>query len=113
MVGQASATMLFSNVKGMGTIYTVPRRQKGSASKIQGSCPYVIKMHNKGMGGVDLTDQRAPVYHLDLKSTIRFYKHIFVDLMVAACPNSYIVYNMVHPNDLTLLYFKLFQPTCL
>lgn len=67
MVGQASATMLFSNVKGMGTIYTVPRRQKGSASKIQGSCPYVIKMHNKGMGGVDLTDQRAPAYHLHLK----------------------------------------------
>ena len=97
----------------MGTIYTVPRRQKGSASKIQGSCPYVIKMHNKGTGGVDLTDQRAPAYHLHLKWTIRFNIHIFVDLMVVACPNSYIVYNMVHPNDLTLLYFKLFQPTCL
>ena len=39
-----------------------PAGKKGSASK----------MYNKGMGGVDLIDQRSAVYHLDRKSTIRF-----------------------------------------
>lgn len=34
-------------------------------------------MYNKGMGGVDLIDQRAVAYHLDQKPTIRFYLHIF------------------------------------
>ena len=68
-----SVTMLFSSVEGMTTTSTVPRRQKGSASKNQVSCPDLIKKYNKGIGGVDLIDQRAAAYHLDRKSTIRFY----------------------------------------
>ena len=51
-----SVTILFSNVEGMATTSTVPRRQKGSASKIQVTCPNVIKMYNRGMGGVDIID---------------------------------------------------------
>ena len=33
--------------------------------------------------------------------------------MNVACANSYIVYNMIHPNDLTLLDFKTILPTYL
>ena len=55
-----SVTMLFSHVEGMVTTSAVPRRHKGSASKIQVPYPDVIKM-----GGVDLIDQRAAAYHLD------------------------------------------------
>ena len=98
-----SVTMLFSKVEGMAATSTVPRRQKGLASKIQVSCLNVIKMYNKGMGVVNLTDQRAAAYHWDRQSTIRFYLRIFFDLMDVACANSYTVYNMMHPNDLTLL----------
>ena len=43
------------------------------------------------MSYVNLTDQRAIAYHLDRKLTIRFYLHIFFDLMYVACANSYIV----------------------
>ena len=39
-----SVLMLFSNTEGMSTTSTVPRRQKGSASKIQVPCADVIKM---------------------------------------------------------------------
>ena len=70
-------------------------------------------MYNKGMGGLDLIDQRAAAYHLDRKSTIRFCLRIFVELMDVACANSYIVYNMMHPNDLIALDFKTIVTTYL
>ena len=58
-----SVTMLFRKVEEMAKASTVPQRQKRSSSKKQVSCPDVIKMHNKGKGGVDLIDQRAEAYH--------------------------------------------------
>ena len=54
-------------------------------------------MCNKGMGGVDLIDQRVAAYHLDRKPTITFCLRIFFDLMDV---------DMIHPNDVTLLYFQ-------
>ena len=105
--------MLFSNVKGMAKTLTTPCRQKGSASKIQVPCTDVIQMCNKGMGGVDFIHQRAAVYHLYRKPCIRFhFVHIF-DLLDLACANSYIVYSMMHPNDLTLLDFETIFSTYL
>ena len=59
------------------------------------------------MGGVDLVGQRTATYHLDRKSSIRFYLRIFFDLMDVACASSYIAYNMLHPDDLALLNFKI------
>ena len=76
--------MLFSNVEGMTTASTVARQQKGSAPKNQVSRPDVIKKYNKGIGGVFLIDQRTAAYHLDQKSTIRFYLRILFDLADAA-----------------------------
>lgn len=57
---RCSVTMLFRHVEGRVTTSAVPRRHKGSASKIQVTYPDVIKK-----GGVDLIDQRAAAYHLD------------------------------------------------
>ena len=67
------------------------------------------------MDGVEVIYQRTVVYHLDRKSTIRFYLHIFFfDLMdVVVCSNSYIIYNMMHPNGLTLIDFKTIVSTYL
>ena len=101
-----AVTMLFSNVQGMESTSNVLRRQKGSASKMQVACPDVIKTYNKGMGGVDLMDQRAAAYRLDRKSSVRFYLRIFFDMMDVGCANSFIAYNMMHPNHLIYLISK-------
>ena len=54
-----------------------------------------------------LVDQRTTVYDLNCKLSIPFYslEHFFL-LMNASCANSLIVYNMMDPNELTLLDFK-------
>ena len=59
------------------------------------------------MGGIDLFDERAAVYHLDRKSINRFYLPIFSDLMDVACANSYIVYNM---NIQMILHCSILKP---
>ena len=46
-------------------------------------------------------------YHLDRKSSVSFYLRIFFDLMDIACVNSYLIYNMNHPNKLSLLDYKV------
>ena len=58
------------------------------------------------MGGVDLMDQRTAAYRLDQNSSVRFYLRIFFDLMDIPCVNSYLIYNMKHPNKLFLLDYK-------
>ena len=50
-------------------------------------------------------------YDLDIKSSIRFYLCIFFDLMDIACVNVFIVYNMMHQNNLTLVDYKTIVPT--
>ena len=105
-------TMLVSNVEGMAAKSTVPHRQKGSASKIEVPCPDIIKIYNKGMGGIDLIDHRSAADPFDRKPTIRFYLRIVLDLIDVVFANSHIVYNMMHSNDLTLSDFKtIVQPT--
>ena len=60
-----------------------------------------------GMGGLDLVDQRTAAYHLDRKSSIRFYLKISFYLMDVGCASSYIAYDILHLDDLTLLNFKI------
>ena len=90
-----------------------PAGKKDQRQKIQVSFPDVTKMQNKGMCGFDLIDQMAEACHLNQRSTIRFYLRIFFDFRDIVCANSYIVYNMMHPNDLTLLNFKTIASTYL
>ena len=52
-------------------------------------------------------DQRTATYRLHRKSSVGFYLHIFFDLMDIACVNSYLIYNMKHPNKLSLLDYKI------
>ena len=71
------------------------------------SCTDVIKLYKKGIGGVELVDQRSSAYHLDRKFFIRFHLRIFFDLMDVAGTNSDIADNMLHPDNLTLLNFNI------
>ena len=59
------------------------------------------------MVGVDLMDQHTAAYLLDRKSSVRFYLCIFFDLMGIAFVNSYLIYNMKHSNELSLLDYKI------
>ena len=59
------------------------------------------------MGGVDLMDQRTTAYRLDRKSSVRFCLRIFFDLLDISCINSFFVYNMKHPKQLTLIDYKI------
>ena len=91
----------------MNDILSVHRREKGSKTKSSVSCPKVIKLYNSGIGGVDFMDQRTATYRLDQTSSARLYHRIFFDLMNIACVNSYLNYNIRHPNKLSLLDYKI------
>ena len=44
---------------------------------------------------------------MDQKSSVTFYLHNFFDLMDITCVNSYLIFNMKHPNKLSLLDYKI------
>ena len=52
-------------------------------------------------------DQRTVAYRLDRKSSVRFYLRILFDLMDIPCVNSYLIYNMKHPNKLSFVDYKI------
>ena len=62
------------------------------------------------MGRIDLMDQLTLAYRLDRKLSVRFYLRIFFDLMIIACANSYLIYNMKHSNKLSFLDCKIVAP---
>ena len=102
-----SVLLLSSALEGVNDILSVQRGEKGWKTKSSVTSPKFVKLYNSGMGGVDLMDQRTAAYRLDRKSSARFYLHIFFDLMDIACVNSYLIYNMKHPNKLSLLYYEI------
>ena len=84
-------------------------------------------MYNQGVGSIDLVNQRTSAYHLDRKSLIRFFLRIFFFFLLfllllffcflffyfvnVACVSTFIVYNMIHQNNLTLLDYKTIVST--
>ena len=67
----------------------------------------VVKLYNSSMGGVNPMDQHTAANRLDQKSSVRFYLCIFFDLMDITCVNSYLIYNIKHPNKLSFLDYKI------
>ena len=57
--------------------------------------------------GLQFLVLRSVACCLNRKSSVRFYLRIFFDLMDIACVNSYLIYNMKHPNKLSLLDYKI------
>ena len=102
-----SVLLLWSALEGMNDTLSVQRRPKGSKTKSLVPCHKVVKFYNSGMGGVDLMDQHTAAYRLDWKSSVRFYFLIFFDVMDIACVNSYLIYNMKHTNNLSLLDYNI------
>ena len=63
----------------------VQRREKGSKTNSSVPCPKVLELYNSSMGGVDLMHLCTAACRLNRKSSVRFYLHIFFDLMVITC----------------------------
>ena len=84
------------------------RREKGSKIMSLVPCPKAVRLYNSGMGGVDVMDQRTAAYRLDRKSSVIFYLRIFFDLMDIACVNSYLIYNLKHPNKINNISIRKF-----
>ena len=103
--------MLFSKISDMQSTSTVQRRIKRFVTKIAVPSPDFIKVYNQGMGGVDLVNQRTVASPLDRKSSNRFCQCMFFNLIDVACVNAFILYNMMHQNDLTLLDYKTIVST--
>ena len=101
-----AVAMIGSNVRDSNQISSVLRRQKGASTKSAVPCPILVKHCNHGMGGVNLCDQYTAAYRLDRQSKFRFYLHIFFDLLDVAMVNSFVVYDKLHPNELSFLDFK-------
>ena len=102
-----SVLLLSSALEWMNDI-SVQGREHGSKTKSSVPCLKVVKLYNSGVSGVNIMDQGTATYHLDRKSSVRFYLRIFFDLMDIACVNSYLIQNMKHPNKLPLLDYKIF-----
>ena len=91
-------------MEGINKCSTVQHRMKGSSSKTSITCPSHVKFYNKGMGSVDLMNQKTAAYQLDYRSKCVFYLRIFFDLMDVALVSSH-VYQRLNYN-LKLLDFK-------
>ena len=86
-----SLLLLSSVFEGMNDKLSAQRSEKGSKTKSFVTCTKVVKLYNSSIGGVDLIDQRTAAYRLDRKSSVRFYLHMFFDLIYIACVNSYLI----------------------
>lgn len=88
--------------------FIVKRRQAGQANKISVNCPSIIQHYNKGMGGVDLMDQKKVYYEYDRRSKWRYYLRLFFDLFEICVHNSFIVFTSLNSEtcNVTSLEFR-------
>ena len=84
----------------------VERWNSSQNKKVTVERPYVVKMYNKGMGGVDLVDQYVASYKNDLKS-MKWYKKFFYFFLDLSIANAYACYKVEDENKLDFVSFKL------
>lgn len=69
--------------------------------------PNIVNSYNKGMSGIDRSDQMLS-YYSSLRKTIRWYKKIALHIVEVLVMNSHILYNENHADadKMTLLKFR-------
>ena len=69
--------------------------------------PSLIHSYNNSMNGCDRLDQCVSYYAQFTRKTIKWWKRVFLWSLEVAQVNSFILYNLSHPNEkLSLLKFK-------
>lgn len=92
---------ILTSTKLSGALVDVQRRRE--ALKI----PKLITQYNTSMNGCDKVDQAVSYYSQYLRKTIKWWKRIFLWSLEVTQANSFILYNLSHPQQkMTLLQFK-------
>lgn len=74
------------------------RRRIRNGSKTDVSCPKVVEVYNKTMGGVDKFDQYHERYAIGRRST-KWWHRIFYYLIDLAIVNTYFLWRLQHPES--------------
>ncbi|XP_064469969.1 piggyBac transposable element-derived protein 4-like [Ornithodoros turicata] len=97
------AVVMLSNFISPVETVTVQRRCAGTKEKkVDVRCPLVVSEYNKGMGGVDLMDQKKVTYEVDRRSRIKYYLRVFFDLLDIGVNTGYIVYCKIQSENPSL-----------
>jgi hypothetical protein len=67
--------------------------------------PYLVKMYNRGMGGVDLFDQQRGLYRISIRSN-KWYWPIFRFCLNASVVNTWMIYRVKHPKCSLLQFLR-------
>lgn len=81
--------MLLSNCH-EATVGTVQRKQK-DGTRVDVTCPDLVKTYRNIMGGVDLADKMVTLYELDRKSA-KWWRKVFFRLMMTCAVNAWIIH---------------------
>ncbi|CAB0010887.1 unnamed protein product, partial [Nesidiocoris tenuis] len=86
---------LLSTICGINPSTAVKRfdRSKGEYGNV--SCPAIVKVYNKHMGGVDLMDSHLGRHHIRIKTRKNWYRRLFYHLLDMAIINSWIIHRRV------------------
>lgn len=86
---------VLSNCHGPEVVKIKRKMKNGDLEEFD--CPMITKTYNEIMGGVDLSDQKMQVYDLGRKSK-KWWKKVFIRLLMSAVVNSWIVFKEFHQN---------------
>lgn len=89
-----------------GTKETTVTRKQLDGSKINVSCPDVVKDYNLYMGGVDLADRYRALYNVDRKSK-KWWLRLFWGLLDITFVNSYVIYCQLFEKITVLEYRRM------
>ncbi|UYV68677.1 K02A2.6-like [Cordylochernes scorpioides] len=66
----------------------------------------MVQEYNKGMGGVDLSDQMLNTY-IDERRSLKWWNKVFFSMVFRAMINSYIIYKKNCPNPIDRFHFHI------
>ena len=89
---------------------TIRRKKKGDDGKIHFvdiPQPPSVKLYNKYMGGVELSDQQRSYYSVGARRAKKWWKYVFFFLLAVSVINAYIFYKKTVARPLIHLEFRL------
>jgi hypothetical protein len=92
-----SAVLLVSTLTGSEPVSTIKRWNKKEREYSNVTCPDVVKVYNKHMGGVDLMDSHIGRFRIQMKSK-KWYFRLFYHILDLAIINAWLLSKNKVPN---------------